>query len=130
MKVQSKGLAVHGATEKLDAYSETCLRRVWRAQDFSTSMTTLLHRLSDDAFDEGLQRARRQYVCTSEAAARSLAEKLRRPPAHVKRGNDTQEDGTPETRAMAGVVRMPGDDHPVEDGDEAVRVSGEKRRAD
>ncbi|MDP9344477.1 MAG: 4-hydroxybenzoate 3-monooxygenase [Actinomycetota bacterium] len=63
-----------GATEKLDAYSDTCLRRVWRAQDFSTYMTTLLHRLSDDAFDEGLQRARLQYVCTSEAAARSLAE--------------------------------------------------------
>ncbi|MDP9328555.1 MAG: 4-hydroxybenzoate 3-monooxygenase [Actinomycetota bacterium] len=63
-----------GATEKLDAYSDTCLRRVWRAQDFSTYMTTLLHRLSDDAFDEGLQQARLQYVCTSEAAARSLAE--------------------------------------------------------
>jgi len=63
-----------GTTQKLDAYSETCLRRVWRAQDFSTHMTTLLHRLSDDAFDEGLQRARLEYVCTSEAAARSLAE--------------------------------------------------------
>ena len=63
-----------GSPDELDAYSETCLRRVWRAQDFSTYMTTLLHRLSDDGFDEGLQRARLEYVCTSEAAARSLAE--------------------------------------------------------
>jgi p-hydroxybenzoate 3-monooxygenase len=58
----------------LDAYSDTCLQRVWRVQDFSTSMTTLLHRLDGDAFDAGLQRARLRYVTTSEAAARSLAE--------------------------------------------------------
>lgn len=58
----------------LDAYSDTCLHRVWRVQDFSTFMTTLLHRLDGDAFDAALQRARLRYVTTSEAAARSLAE--------------------------------------------------------
>ena len=63
-----------GSATGLDAYSDTCLQRVWRVQDFSTHMTTLLHRLDGDDFDAGLQRARLRYVTTSEAAARSLAE--------------------------------------------------------
>jgi p-hydroxybenzoate 3-monooxygenase len=64
----------NGSTTGLDAYSDTCLDRVWRVQDFSTSMTTLLHRLDGDDFDAGLQRSRLRYVASSEAAARSLAE--------------------------------------------------------
>jgi p-hydroxybenzoate 3-monooxygenase len=64
----------NGSTTGLDEYSDTCLRRVWRVQDFSTSMTTLLHRLDGDAFDTGLQLSRLRYVTSSEAAARSLAE--------------------------------------------------------
>jgi p-hydroxybenzoate 3-monooxygenase len=63
-----------GSTTGLDTYTTTCLDRVWRVQDFSTYMTTLLHRHPSDAFDDGLQRARLRYVTTSEAAARSLAE--------------------------------------------------------
>jgi p-hydroxybenzoate 3-monooxygenase len=64
-----------GGTALLEAWSATCLRRVWRAQDFSTWMTTLLHRSpADDAFQLKLQRARLEYVTASEAAARSLAE--------------------------------------------------------
>ncbi len=65
-----------GDDRLLDAYSEAALRRVWRAQDFSYWMTTMLHL---DPADEGgygrrLQEARLAYVCSSEAAARSLAE--------------------------------------------------------
>jgi p-hydroxybenzoate 3-monooxygenase len=64
-----------GGTGLLDAWSATCLRRVWRAQDFSTWMTTLLHRSpADDDFQRRLQRARLEYVTGSEAAAHSLAE--------------------------------------------------------
>jgi p-hydroxybenzoate 3-monooxygenase len=64
-----------GGTGLLEAWSATCLRRVWRAQDFSTWMTTLLHRApADDDFQRKLQRARLEYVTRSEAAARSLAE--------------------------------------------------------
>ena len=33
-----------GTTTRLDAYSETCLRRVWRAEHFSWWMTQMLHR--------------------------------------------------------------------------------------
>lgn len=36
-----------GSAERLDAYSETCLRRVWQAERFSYDMTTLLHRAPD-----------------------------------------------------------------------------------
>jgi p-hydroxybenzoate 3-monooxygenase len=64
-----------GATGLLEAWSATCLRRVWRAQDFSTWMTGLLHRApGDDPFQRRVQQARLEYLATSEAAARSLAE--------------------------------------------------------
>jgi p-hydroxybenzoate 3-monooxygenase len=59
----------------LDGYSARCLRRVWRVQEFSSWMSLLLHRLPDAApFDERLARAALDWVCSSEAAARSLAE--------------------------------------------------------
>ena len=59
----------------LDSYSDTCLRRVWRTQHFSWWMTSMLHRFPDaDDFQRRLQIAQLEYVCRSEAAARSLAE--------------------------------------------------------
>ena len=33
-----------GSEDLLDAYSDTALRRVWRAEHFSWTMTTMLHR--------------------------------------------------------------------------------------
>ena len=63
-----------GSRALLDAYSETCLRRVWRAQDFSNYMSAMLHRYpGEDPFRDRLQLARLDTVCTSEYAARSLA---------------------------------------------------------
>jgi p-hydroxybenzoate 3-monooxygenase len=59
----------------LREYSATCLRRVWRAQHFSWWMTTLLHTFASyDAYERRLQRSYLDYVCSSEAAATSLAE--------------------------------------------------------
>ncbi len=60
---------------KLDAYSATCLRRIWKAQRFSWWMTSLLH-LFDDAspFDRKRQVAELEYVMSSRAAATALAE--------------------------------------------------------
>jgi p-hydroxybenzoate 3-monooxygenase len=60
----------------LRAYSETCLRRVWRTQYFASWMTSLFHRLPDDdhGYQAKLQRAQLEYVCSSEAAATTLAE--------------------------------------------------------
>ena len=64
-----------GDESLLDAYSETALRRVWRAEHFSWWMTSMLHRLpGGDAFDAKLQLAQLTYVCSSHAAAKSLAE--------------------------------------------------------
>jgi p-hydroxybenzoate 3-monooxygenase len=60
----------------LRAYSDTCLRRVWRTQFFSYWMTSMFHRMPDDSdgFQARLQRAQLAYVCSSRAAATSLAE--------------------------------------------------------
>ena len=59
----------------LDAYSDACLRRVWRVQHFSWWMTWMLHRFpNDDGFMRGLRRSQLEYVCSSKAAATTLAE--------------------------------------------------------
>jgi p-hydroxybenzoate 3-monooxygenase len=59
----------------LDAYTGTCLRRVWRAEHFSWFMTTMLHRPPDqNPFDRQLQLSQLDYVTSSRAAATSLAE--------------------------------------------------------
>ena len=59
----------------LDHYSETCLRRVWRAQRFSRWMTVVTHRFEgEDAFGRQLQLAELDYVTSSRAASMSLAE--------------------------------------------------------
>ncbi|MEV5945272.1 4-hydroxybenzoate 3-monooxygenase [Streptomyces sp. NPDC051993] len=66
---------VTGSTERLDAYSETCLRRVWRAEHFSYSMTGLLH--TDPAlspFETRLQLAQLDRITRSRHAAAELAE--------------------------------------------------------
>ncbi len=64
-----------GRTTLLDRYSETCLRRVWRAEHFSWWMTSMLHRPeSGDPFDLKLQLSQLRYVTTSTAAATTLAE--------------------------------------------------------
>lgn len=63
-----------GGEARLEAYSETALRRVWRAQDFSNYMTQLLHRLDADAFQAKLQLSRLEQLGRSQAAASNLAE--------------------------------------------------------
>ena len=64
-----------GDRSRLDQYSATCLRRVWRAVHFSWWMTSMLHRApSDDAFQQRLQLSQLRYVVGSRAAATSLAE--------------------------------------------------------
>ena len=62
----------------LDAYSATCLRRVWRVQEFSCWMSWLIHRIPDATPDAELrrrmQRAQLEYLCASPAAGASFAE--------------------------------------------------------
>ena len=61
---------------RLEDYSNGCLRHVWRAQHFACWMTEMLHIFPDDegGMRKQLQRAQLEYVCSSRAAATSLAE--------------------------------------------------------
>jgi p-hydroxybenzoate 3-monooxygenase len=64
-----------GKEDLLNAYSATCLARVWRAEHFSWWMTSMLHRFPEgDAFQHKLQRSQLDYVVSSRAASTSLAE--------------------------------------------------------
>jgi p-hydroxybenzoate 3-monooxygenase len=62
-----------GDDSLLDAYSDECLRRVWRAEEFSTYMTQMLHPHPTDDFENGVQMARLRQVAESEPAAMALA---------------------------------------------------------
>jgi p-hydroxybenzoate 3-monooxygenase len=65
----------NGRSDLLERYSATCLRRVWKAQRFSWWMTQFFHLdPSHNAFDRKRQLAELDYVTSSEAAGRSLAE--------------------------------------------------------
>jgi p-hydroxybenzoate 3-monooxygenase len=78
IRVLARGLAEFyssGRTDLLDAYSDTCLRRVWKASRFSWWMTSMLHRFhEEDVFRYRLQLAELDYVTSSRAASTSLAE--------------------------------------------------------
>src|SRR5262249_43316535 len=64
-----------GRQSLLEDYSATCLPRVWKAQRFSSWMTSLLHRYpAADAFGRRLQLAELEYVTSSQSAMASLAE--------------------------------------------------------
>ncbi|RXZ39032.1 4-hydroxybenzoate 3-monooxygenase [Oxalobacteraceae bacterium CAVE-383] len=64
-----------GNGDRLDAYAETALRRVWRAEQFSYWMTSLLHHFDDATpFQQQLQLAELDYIVGSRAAATVLAE--------------------------------------------------------
>lgn len=65
----------HGKKKRLDAYTDVCLRRVWKVQRFSWFMTSMLHRFpKEDSFLHHIHLAELDYVTSSRAAAMSLAE--------------------------------------------------------
>jgi p-hydroxybenzoate 3-monooxygenase len=78
VRVLARALAhfyASGQENLLDAYSQTCLRRVWKVQRFSWWMTSMLHRFeSASAFDRRRQLAELDYVTSSRAASTALAE--------------------------------------------------------
>lgn len=78
VRVLSRALETYfgsGKEQALKDYSARCLARVWQAQRFSWWMTSMLHRFDgDDSYRRGLQLAELDYLTTSEAAAKSLAE--------------------------------------------------------
>jgi p-hydroxybenzoate 3-monooxygenase len=59
----------------MDAYSATCLDRIWKVQRFSWWMTQLLHRADgEDAFEHRVRLAELDYLAGSIAARTTLAE--------------------------------------------------------
>jgi p-hydroxybenzoate 3-monooxygenase len=78
VRVLSRALTEYykeGRSDLLEEYSETALRRVWRAEHFSWWMTSMLHRFEgEDPFHHRLQLAQLDYVTSSRAAACTLAE--------------------------------------------------------
>ncbi len=64
-----------GTDIDLERYSTVALRRVWRAQEFSSFMTDLLHKRDDPgSFNYHLQRSRFRYLRISRHYAASIAE--------------------------------------------------------
>jgi p-hydroxybenzoate 3-monooxygenase len=58
----------------LEHYSARALARVWKAERFSWWMTTTLHQISANPFDQKLQLAELDYLFHSAAAATAFAE--------------------------------------------------------
>lgn len=64
-----------GSSAALDAYSQNCLARVWKAERFSWWMTMLLHLFPETGpFGRKLQLAELDYLTGSRPAATTLAE--------------------------------------------------------
>jgi p-hydroxybenzoate 3-monooxygenase len=64
-----------GASERLDRYSDTCLKRVWKVVRYSNYMTSLLHRFEQHTpFERNVQQAELEYLASSVAARTTIAE--------------------------------------------------------
>jgi p-hydroxybenzoate 3-monooxygenase len=63
-----------GRSDLLRQYSEICLRRIWRAERFSWWMTSILHKFSDDPFNQRIQEAELDYYTSSVAGQTTIAE--------------------------------------------------------
>ena len=58
----------------LERYSETALRRVWKAIRFSWWYTSLLHKFDDDPMSRRLQISELEYLTSSQAGQTMIAE--------------------------------------------------------
>ena len=70
-----RALLLDGDERLIDAYAETALRRIWKAQHFSWWMTSMLHVAPDASdFDRRRQLGELRMVTESESGRRYLAE--------------------------------------------------------
>jgi p-hydroxybenzoate 3-monooxygenase len=64
-----------GRTDLADAYSETCLRRIWQVQRFSWWVTGMMHNVpGETSFDAAMRTAQLDDLVGSEAGSRGFAE--------------------------------------------------------
>ncbi|MGB5485228.1 4-hydroxybenzoate 3-monooxygenase [Parasphingorhabdus sp.] len=69
------GYFKHNDQDAVRAYAKKALSRVWKAERFSWSLTKLMHRFPDDGpFERKMQVAELDYIASSEAAQKSIAE--------------------------------------------------------
>jgi p-hydroxybenzoate 3-monooxygenase len=65
----------HGSRERLERYTDDCLKRVWKTVRYSTMLTGLLHKLPlQTPFQRELQLTELEYIYGSRAAQASIAE--------------------------------------------------------
>ena len=65
----------HGSDAALGAYETKALARIWKAERFSWFLTKLMHRFPEDgAFEHRMQVSELDYVASSEAMQRVIAE--------------------------------------------------------
>ena len=70
-----RALLLEKDTRLIDAFAETALKRIWKAQHFSWWMTSMLHTAADaSAFDQRRQVGELRSVVESEAGRTFLAE--------------------------------------------------------
>lgn len=78
IRILSQALIAHfrdGCDRRMDAYSETVLKRVWKTERFSWQLSMLMHQFPDHSpFEKRMQRAEFDYIAGSEAASRAIAE--------------------------------------------------------
>ena len=64
-----------GVEAPLSDYTRRALARIWKTERFSWTMTRLTHRFPDTSdFDQKMQIAELEYISSSEAAQKSIAE--------------------------------------------------------
>ncbi len=78
VKLLARGLEQfyrQGSEERLASYTDDALKRIWRAEYFSWTMTRLLHTFAEATpFEREMQRAELENIVTSRAMATALAE--------------------------------------------------------
>ena len=77
VRLLSRALIEHykGNDHYINTYSTTALNRVWKVERFSWQLSTLMHQFPDNSpFEKRMQRAEFDYIASSEAASRSIAE--------------------------------------------------------
>ncbi|MEZ0538089.1 4-hydroxybenzoate 3-monooxygenase [Fibrella arboris] len=78
VKILASGLAAYygtGQAGRLATYTSDCLRRIWRVQDFSNTMTYLFHKQAEHgSFENQIQQAKFDYIVRSTAMATTIAE--------------------------------------------------------
>lgn len=78
IRVLARALVEHfknGISTHLETYSETVLKRVWKVERFSWQLSMMMHQFPDiSPFERRMQRAEFDYLASSEAASRAIAE--------------------------------------------------------